>query len=181
MTTINPNSLFQNLNQQGFPPVDLWDPPYCGEIDICIHKNGSWSYQGSEFKRQRLVKLFSKVLKREGDDYFLVTPVEKVKIQVEAEPFITTRVEQSFNKEPAIAFNTNLDETVLAGPEHLITVIENANKEPYPTIHIRNNLHALISRSDFYQLVEWSDTIEHNGKTICTVHSLGKDFVLGKY
>ena len=90
---INPNSLFNSVSGQNFPPVDSWNPPYCGEINICIHSNGVWSYNNSPFTRIALVKLFSKILKREANDYFLVTPVEKVKITVEAEPFITIDLE----------------------------------------------------------------------------------------
>ena len=75
MMNINPTSLFNNLTEQKLPPVESWDPPFCGDINICIHKDGQWSFEGSVFSRIALVKLFAKVLKKEGGEYFLVTPV----------------------------------------------------------------------------------------------------------
>ena len=135
------------------------------------------------------MKLFSKILKRENDEYFLVTPVEKVIIKVESEPFITKTIEQK-NNPKALAFITNLDEIVIADADHPIKVIEDEKGQPYPTIHIRNNLHALISRSDFYQLVDMSisetspDSAPLNGKnktSICSIESNGCKFILGRY
>jgi hypothetical protein len=80
--SINPDSLFNNLSEHKLAPIENWNPVYCGEIDICIHRNGSWSYNGSIINRIALVKLFARVIKRESNDYFLVTPVEKVKNKV---------------------------------------------------------------------------------------------------
>lgn len=184
--SVNPDSLFNNIRDQKYPPIEQWDPPFCGDIDICIHRDGSWSYNNSPFTRTSLVKLFARVLKREGNDYFLLTPVEKVKIKVEAEPFITVAVEQNTAGPMTLAFRTSLDETVIADKEHPITVINDSNGRPYPTIHIRNNLHALISRSDFYQLVELASSetdtsSEIAGASVCTIESSGCKFILGKY
>ena len=182
---INPNSLFNSINQQKLPPVDSWNPPYCGEIDICIHADGQWSYNGSIITRDRLVKLFSRVLKREGTNYFLVTPVEKVKITVEAEPFITVALEQKKSRPTTLAFKTNLDQVVIADKNHPITVVDDENGLPYPTLGIRSNLCALISRSDFYQLVdlattEFTDSSNHE-KHSCFVESNGCKFSLGVF
>ncbi|MCP3674711.1 MAG: DUF1285 domain-containing protein [Gammaproteobacteria bacterium] len=178
--SINPNSLFLNINDPS-APVDDWDPPYCGEIDICIHRDGRWSYNGSIFSRSKLVKMFSRVLKRENNDYYLVTPVEKVKITVEAEPFITVLVERNPQNPESYAFKTNMDETVVAGTEHPILVSEDQSGQPYPTILIRKNLHALICRSDYYQLVEWSTTEKHNEKNRCFIVSNNQRFTLGEF
>ena len=178
--TINPNSLFLNINDPS-APVDDWDPPYCGEIDICIHRDGRWSYNGSIFSRPALVKMFSRVLKRENNDYYLVTPVEKVKITVEAEPFITILVEHNSKTAESYAFKTNMEETVIAGSEHPIIITEDQSGQPYPTILIRKNLHALISRSDFYQLVDWSTSEIYNDKNRSFIISNNHKFILGEY
>ncbi len=184
---INPDSLFKHISDNKLPPVDSWDPTFCGKIAIHIDRNGQWNYNNSPFTRTPLVKLFAKVLKREQDDYFLVTPVEKVQITVALEPFITVSMEKKNSGHPEIAFKTNLDEIVIAGKEHPIKVIIDDNGQPYPTILIRNNLHALISRSDFYDLVELatSETIADSKSdsvtTVCSIESNGTTFVLGEY
>ncbi|MFT5452162.1 MAG: hypothetical protein ACI9N9_001650 [Enterobacterales bacterium] len=182
---IDPTSLFNNLTDQKLPPIESWDPPFCGDINISINRDGQWSYEGSVFTRLPLVKLFAKVLKKEGNDYYLVTPVEKVRITVEAEPFITKNLELNNTDNPEIAFMTTLDDIVIADKEHPIKVIEK-NGFPYPTILIRNNLHALISRSDFYQLVEISTSVptSNDGNSAlsnCIVKSRGCSFSLGQY
>ena len=184
---ISPNSLFNNINGEDLPDVHLWDPPYCGEIDIRIHRNGQWSYNNSLFTRSSLVKLFSKVLKREADEYFLVTPVEKVKIVVDAEVFTTINVQQSVepdNQQTILTFQTNLDEYIVVNKKHPVIVTEDKNGHPYPILHVRNNLFALISRSDFYQLVEWSINIADNSAqplTDCYIESSGCNFKIGSY
>ncbi len=112
--------------------------------------------------------------------------MENVKFKVEAEPYLTTGVEQKKTSPVTLAFRTNLDEIVVADKYHPIKVITDHNDQPYPTIHLRNNLHALISRSDFYQLVDLSSSNpctdkKDNLDTICTIESSGCQFVLGKY
>ncbi len=186
-TDINPESLFKHISKDKLPPVDSWDPPFCGEIDICIHRDGQWSYNNSPISRIALVKLFARVLKREGNNYFLVTPVEKVQIRVEAEPFLTVDFELKKQNHQTIAFKTNLDEVVIADENHPIKVSTDKEGQPYPIIVIRKNLHALISRSDFYQLVELA-TIKkmsdpHSGiiSSVCTIESDGCTFILGEY
>lgn len=180
---ISPNSLFNNVNGFDLPDVNLWDPPYCGEIDICIHRDGHWSYNNSPLSRAALVKLFSNVLKREVDDYFLVTPVEKVKISVEAEVFTTVNV---FNDHQlkSLSFQTNLGDLVVASKDHPIIVTDDTSGSPYPILHVRNNLFALISRSDFYQLVEWSTIVIDEPNSTLThsyIESNGCRFKLGSY
>lgn len=179
MNTINPDSLFTNLHLADKTSLEQWDPPYCGEIDITIHSDGRWSYLGSTIQRKSLIQLFASVLRKENQDYFLVTPVEKVKLTVESEPFITTSFEYQSKPFGAFAFKTNLDDIVVAGAEHPITVSVKSNGEPHPTILVRNNLNALISRSDYYQLVDVASFEQKSG--VCSINSNGITFVLGNF
>ncbi|XQW84986.1 DUF1285 domain-containing protein [Thalassotalea piscium] len=147
------NKLSEQLNTSSnkkLPPVELWDPPYCGEIDLVIKADGSWFYNGTIFKRLALVKLFASVLKREGDDYYLVTPVEKVKITVEDAPFLLTQWHWLDATETTIAASTNLDDQFEINQEHPIVV--NDKGELYVTV--RRNLSAKVHRNVYYQWVD---------------------------
>ncbi|TFL18338.1 DUF1285 domain-containing protein [Jannaschia formosa] len=136
---------------KGPPPVHLWDPPYCGEIDIVIKRDGTWIHEGTPIGRPGLVKLFASVLKREGDRHFLVTPVEKLGLKVEDAPFVATDFEAA---EGRITFSTNVGDLVTAGPGHLIRVELGEDGEPSPYVEVRRGLEALIDRKSFYRLVE---------------------------
>lgn len=138
--------------ERGLPPVWLWNPPHCGEIDIRIRKDGLWFHEGSPIGREALVRLFSTVLRRDPDGYYLVTPVEKMKITVEDAPFIATRVDRDGD---ALVFQTNVSDTVVASPDNAIRVaIDPASGEPRPYLHVRRGLEALIARPVFYELAE---------------------------
>ncbi len=141
------------------PPVHLWHPERETEIDMRIARDGSWFYQGSKIDRHRMVKLFSTILRRDGDRYFLVTPVEKVAIQVDDVPF--TAVEMTVHgagEEQIITFRTNVDDEIMAGPDHPIRVaIDVESEEPSPYIHVRDRLDALMTRPVFYELVNLAD------------------------
>ncbi|WP_420585699.1 DUF1285 domain-containing protein [Ruegeria sp.] len=145
---------------KGLPPVHLWNPPFCGDLDIKIAKDGTWSYLGSPINRFELVKLFSSILKKEDGKYFLVTPVEKVGITVEDAPFIA--VDYDADGEGAaqnLTFTTHVGDSAAAGPDHPIRiVIDPDTEEPSPYILIRANLEARIDRKSFYRLV---DIAEH--------------------
>ncbi len=137
---------------RGLPPVHLWNPPHCGEIDIRIRKDGVWFHEGTPIGREALVRLFSTVLRLDPDGYHLVTPVEKMKISVEDAPFIATRVDREGE---ALVFQTNVGDTVEAGSENRIRVeIDPETGEPRPYVHIRRGLEALIARPVFYELAE---------------------------
>ena len=144
--------------RKGPPPVHLWNPPFCGDIDMRIARDGTWFYLGTPIGRIELVRLFAGIIKREADAYFLVTPVEKVGITVDDAPFVAV----DFDATPAgLEFVTNVGDRVLAGPDHVIRVTRDAaTGEPRPYIHIRANLEALIDRKSFYRLVEIG---EHQG------------------
>lgn len=132
------------------PPVHLWNPPHCGEIDIVIRRDGLWMHEGSPIGRHELVRLFSSVLRRDADGFHLVTPVEKLKIVVEDAPFTGVRVERAGE---ALRFTTNVGDVVEAGPEHPIRVEQDAGGEPRPYVSVRAGLEALIVRPVFYELV----------------------------
>ncbi|SHI54432.1 DUF1285 domain-containing protein [Wenxinia saemankumensis] len=137
---------------EGLPPVERWDPPDCGAIDMRIARDGTWFHEGTPIGRPALVRLFSTILRRDGADYVLVTPVEKVRIEVEDAPFVAV----DFVREgDALVFVTNVGDRAAAGPDHPIRVARDpASGEPSPYIHIRRNLEALIDRKSFYRLVE---------------------------
>lgn len=130
----------------------MWNPPHCGEIDIRIRKDGVWLHEGTPIGREALVRLFSTVLRLDPDGYHLVTPVEKMKIVVEDAPFIATRVDR---RGEALVFQTNVGDTVEAGPETPIRVeTDPKTGEPRPYVHVRRGLEALIARPVFYELAD---------------------------
>ena len=164
------------------PPVEQWNPPFSGDLDMRIQRDGRWFYLGSEIKRQALVKLFSTILLREGDEYFLVTPVEKYRIQVEDVPFVAVLVDTRQTEEgSALEFTTNVDDQVVAGPDHPIRVeVDPTSGEPAPYILVRKNLEALIARNVFYQLVDQAEMNTDHGNELF-VTSLGQRFSLGRF
>lgn len=145
--------------KKGPPPVHLWNPPYCGEMDLTIRRDGTWIHEGSPIGRPALVRLLASVLKREGDRHFLVTPVEKLGIVVEDAPFLAVDVER---EEGALVFETNVGDRVTAGPGHPIRVETAEDGEPAPYVEVRRGLEALIDRKSFYRLVEMGE--ERDGR-----------------
>jgi hypothetical protein len=162
---------------RGLPPVHLWNPPHCGEIDIRIGRDGRWRHEGAPIGRDALVRLFSTVLRKESDGFYLVTPAEKLKIVVEDAPFIAVQVDRSGD---AIRFLTNVGDWVEAGPEHAIRVETDAmTGEPAPYVHIRGQLEARMTRPIFYELVEMAEPEDGPGGACLIVHSHGVAFSLG--
>jgi len=143
------------MNGKGLPPVDLWNPDFCGTIDMHIKRDGSWDYMGTPITRPAMIKLFSTILRRDDDgEYYLVTPVEKVGIRVDDAPFVAVEMEQN---EGDIIFRTNVDDYVTAGNDHPIRVeINKKTGEPTPYVKVRGRLEALIARPVFYQLAEYA-------------------------
>ena len=168
---------------KGLPPVHKWNPPFCGDIDMVIKRNGQWFYMGTPIGRQPLVRLFSTILRRDEDDcYYLITPVEKVRIRVEDAPFLAVlvdRVEEGGNT--YLRFTTQTGDVVIAGAEHPIWVEYHHGEEPSPYIHVRDRLHALITRSVYYQLIEMALAEERDNKSVLTVHSAGQLFEIGHF
>jgi hypothetical protein len=144
--------------RRGPPPVHLWNPAHCGEIDIRIDRKGLWFHEGTPIGREALVRLFASVLRLDPDGYHLVTPVEKMKIRVEDVPFIAIRVDR---RGEALVFETNVGDVVEAGPDHAITVGRDTETgEPQPYLHVRRGLRARLSRPVFYELVELAEVRE---------------------
>lgn len=145
-----------DTKSRGLPPVHLWNPPFCGDLDMRIARDGTWFYQGTPIGRPGLVKLFSSVLKREDGKYFLVTPVEKVGIIVDDAPFVAVDFECSGAGEAQVLrFVTQVGDQAVAGANHPIRVERNPETgEPSPYVLIRADLEALIDRKSFYRLVD---------------------------
>ncbi|WP_089269530.1 DUF1285 domain-containing protein [Puniceibacterium sediminis] len=141
---------------RGLPPVEKWNPPFCGDLDMRIARDGTWFYLGTPIGRPALVRLFSTILKMEAGKYFLVTPVEKVGITVDDAPFVAVDFEvEGEGRDQTLSFQTSVGDTATAGPEHPIRVVrDDATGEPSPYVMIRAGLEALIDRKSFYRLVE---------------------------
>lgn len=146
----------RRAGKRGLPPVHLWNPPFCGDLDMRIARDGTWFYLGTPIGRFELVRLFSTILRKDGDDYFLVTPVEKVGITVDDAPFVAVDFAvRDKGTSQVLTFETNVGEKVDAGPEHPIRVERDPQTgEPSPYVLVRANLEALIDRKSFYRLVE---------------------------
>lgn len=164
--------------KKGPPPVHLWNPPFCGDIDMRIARDGTWFYLGTPIGRAPLVKLFSSILRREGDAYFLVTPVEKVGIRVDDAPLLA--VDFAVSGEGAaqsLRFITKTEDEVTASAENPISVDRDPETgEPSPYIHIRAGLWALIDRKSFYRLVDLGCHHDHEGQSWFGLWSEGSFF-----
>ncbi|MEM9344574.1 MAG: DUF1285 domain-containing protein [Pseudomonadota bacterium] len=162
----------------GLPPVHLWNPPFCGDLDIRIARDGRWFYLGSPIARPELVRLFSTILRRDGDAYFLVTPVEKVGITVDDAPFAAIDFSVTgLGEAQTLIFETNVGDRAIAGPDHPIRVVRAPETgEPSPYILVRANLEALIDRKSFYRLVDIGAHHDHEGERWFGLWSSGAFF-----
>lgn len=181
------DSLAKTLSQvsqhkgRGRPPVHLWNPPFCGDIDIRIAADGRWYHEGRIFQRQALVELLASIMKYEDGEYFLVSPVEKVRIQVEDAPFVALRFEEvETDGIRFFEFETNVGDIVRLDAEHPLRVdVNTANGEPRPYLLVRDGLEALVHRNVFYQLVELAEVeIAATGERFY-ITSGGQQFDLG--
>ena len=139
------------------PPVERWNPPLSGEMNLCIARDGTWHHEGAPIQREALVRLFASILRHDADGhYYLVTPVEKWRIQVDDAPFLAVRLDATgAGHDQILTFTTNLGDTVIAGPDHPLSVEYHApNGEPSPYLHVRGRLRALLTRAVFLELVE---------------------------
>lgn len=165
---------------KGLPPVERWNPPFCGDLDMRIAGDGTWFYLKTPIGRPALVKLFASVLKREGDKYFLVTPVEKCGIEVDDAPFLAVelQVEQT-SAGRVLNFRTNVDDWVACGPDHALRFEpETATGGLKPYLHVRRDLWAKVTRALFFDLVELGEEREVEGKAMFGVTSMGAFFAM---
>lgn len=145
--------------KRGIPPVERWNPAFCGMIDMRIRADGSWDYLGTPIGRPAMVRLFSTILKREGDAYFLVTPVEKVGITVDDLPFLAVEMAVDGQGEArALSFRTNVDDVVSVGADHPLRVDLAPDGGLMPAVHVRAGLWARLTRALVYDLVALGET-----------------------
>ena len=167
---------------KGPPPVERWNPPFCGDIDMRIAADGTWFYQKTPIGRLALVKLFASVLKREGDKYFLVTPVEKVGIIVDDAPFLAVEMNTSAGGDGRVLqFRTNVDDWIAVGPGHALRFElqpETGGLKPY--LHVRRDLWAKVTRALFYDLVALGEECDVAGKAMFGVFSQGEFFAMAE-
>jgi hypothetical protein len=164
---------------KGPPPVERWNPPFCGDLDMRIATDGTWFYLKTPIGRPALVRLFASVLKREGDDYFLVTPVEKCGIKVDDAPFIAVelKIERTAGDDRVLHFRTNVDDWVACGPSNALRFEPEAGTgglKPY--LHVRRDLWAKVTRALFFDLVEMGEECEVDGEAMFGVTSMGMFF-----
>lgn len=165
---------------KGPPPVERWNPPFCGDLDMRIAADGTWFYLKTPIGRPALVKLFASVLKREGDKYFLVTPVEKCGLQVEDAPFLAVemKAEQGVNGR-VLHFRTNVDDWVACGPEHPLRFEpESGTGGLKPYLHVHRDLWAKVTRALFFDLVELGEERDVAGRLMFGVVSMGSFFAM---
>jgi uncharacterized protein len=170
----------QRARDKGPPPVHLWNPPFCGDIDMRIAADGTWFYLGTPIGRPALVKLFASVLKREGDAYFLVTPVEKVGIRVDDAPFMAVEM-MIDDGAPSRVLNlrTNVDDWIACGPDHRLRFEPEAGTgglKPY--LYVRSDLWAKVTRTLFYDLVALCEERDIGGERMFGVASKGEFFTM---
>lgn len=179
----DPNQLAALLSSRKLPPVHLWNPEFCGDMDMRIARDGTWFYMGSPIGRKKLVELFSTVLRRDDDnEFYLVTPVEKLRIKVDDAPFVAVEVDcVNPGQEQELLFRTNVGDVIKADNDHPIRVVTDPEtQEPSPYVMIRDRLDALIARPVFYELVELAQERKHGDTTELGLYSCTEFFSLGQ-
>lgn len=160
-------------SRKGPAPVHLWNPPFCGDIDMHIARDGSWHYGGTPIGRPALVRLFASVLRRDPDRYVLVTPIEKLGITVEDAPFLAVELAEA---DGTVRLRTNLDEWVPLGPDHPLRFEPGPAEALKPYARVRGDLWALATRPVFYELVERGETRQVEGRPVFGIASGGSFF-----
>ncbi len=164
------------------PPVERWNPPLSGEMDLRIARDGVWYHEGAPIQREALVRLFASILRRDADGHhYLVTPVEKWRIQVDDAPFLAIWLDAAgAGRDQVLSFTTNVGDTVIAGPDHPLDVEYRApNGEPAPYLHVRGRLRALLTRAVFLELIELGEERRTDRGRDYGVWSQGQYFRLG--
>lgn len=167
------------VTRRGIPPVEAWNPHYCGEAGFQILADGTWLHEGTRITREPLVRLFASILRKDADGRtYLVTPAEKILVEVADAPFLAIRADRTgAGADQSIVFTTNTGDIVTLGSAHPLRVtIDPETREPRPYVLVRGRLEARILRAPFYELVEWAE--ERDGKL--GVLSQGTWFALGR-
>jgi len=177
-------NILQQINahtsKASLPPVEQWNPDFCGDMNMQIKANGQWWHEGTPIGRKKLFKLFSTIIKKENDDYFLVTPVEKIGIQVEWQPFVIIDFEiLTIDGVKVFQLTDNCDNVMLLEKQNQLE-FSLFNNERLPIINVRRNLFASFTRSCYYRLIECAESVEKKEKTIIRIQSNGLIFILGE-
>ena len=164
---------------KGLPPVHLWNPPFCGDLDMRIGSDGTWFYMGTPIGRPALVRLFSTILKREDGKHFLVTPVEKVGIRVDDAPFLAVEMlKEDDDRGRLLRFRTNVDDWVACDSAHALRFVAAPDGGLTPYLHVRADLWAKVTRALYYDLVDMGEERVVDGQAIFGVHSSGEFFAM---
>jgi uncharacterized protein len=164
---------------KGLPPVHLWNPPFCGDLDMRIASDGTWFYMGTPIGRPALVRLFSTILKREDSKHFLVTPVEKVGIRVDDAPFLAVEMQQeTVGRDRLLRFRTNVDDWVPCDSAHRLRFEAAADGGLTPYLHVRADLWAKVTRALYYDLVDMGEERMVDGRPMFGVASSGEFFAM---
>jgi uncharacterized protein len=164
---------------KGLPPVHLWNPPFCGDLDMRIATDGTWFYLGTPIGRPALVRLFSTILKREDGKHFLVTPVEKVGIRVDDAPFLAVEMlKQGEGPDRTLRFRTNVDDWVDCDAAHALRFKQAADGGLTPYLHVRADLWAKVTRAIYYDLVDIGEERVVDGQPMFGIASGGEFFAM---
>ena len=174
------SDLLQSVNSidEKYPPVHLWNPDLCEGVEMKIDREGNWFYQGSIIGREKLKILFSRILKFEGGNYYLVTPVEKVFVNVDLAPYMIVdyEIDSDFQN---IILKTNLDLSIPLDQDHKLE-LKKIGDELIPFVQVRNNIEGFISRSVYYSLVEIALQQERASENRLSLKSFNCMFDLGE-
>ncbi len=173
----------EHSKERSLPPLDKWHPELSGDMDLVITRDGQWIFKGNPIERETIVKLFSTILRREGDGhYYLVTPVEKWRIQVEDAPLLAhTLTVTGEDERQVLSLTTNTGETLEIGNDHVLQIESYSNSdEPRPTISVRHGVEARLQTSAFYDLVAVAEEREIDGSTVVGVMSHGNFWKIGQ-
>src|SRR6187397_2730659 len=179
LTVAARNAANATPDSKGLPPVHLWNPPFCGDLDIRIASDGTWFYLGTPIGRPALVRLFSTILKREGDRHFLVTPVEKVGIRVDDAPFMAVEMqEDDADGHRVLRFRTNVDDWVTCDAAHRLRFEQARDGGLTPYLHVRAELWAKVTRALYYDLVDMGEERVVDGRPMFGIESGGEFFAM---
>lgn len=167
-----------NSLEDNYPPVHLWNPDLCVGVEMRIDREGNWYYQNSIIGRDKIKILFSRILKFENGNYYLVTPAEKVIVKVDIAPYMIIDYEIDAQKEKII-LKTNLDLSIPLDQDHVLE-LKKIGDEQIPFVQIRDKIEGFISRSVYYSLIEIALKQDNGSTDQLTLKSFDCEFSLGE-